>query len=255
MIDPTPGYCLGDKIVFTGTTNLPAYETITTRIYEAFRRCTKGVPRNNSVDGCYGDQIPLLVIVKPGYQGINTWSREVNTSTYDFMTGEYQIDVGEPSRGVWNSSGFMILKRSEPSGPWITIDPIPHHYLGDTIAFHGKTNLPPGEMIETAVYSGEFVPCPKSTGDCLGNVTPCCGGFTDYVSVISGPCGINTWSWDVSTAQHGFRADGVYIISATARYGAVENTSIFGVSGIPKPSLTLSLPANDSGGYTLRFSG
>jgi hypothetical protein len=35
----------------------------------------------------------------------------------------------------------------------------------------------------------------------------------------------------------------------------VENTSLFVVSGLPKPNLTLNPPENDAGGYALRFSG
>jgi len=137
----------------------------------------------------------------------------------------------------------------------ISINPISHHYLGDIITFHGTTNLPPGEIIRIGVYSSEFIPCPKSSGNCQGNVTPCCGGYSDIVSVFQGMCGINTWSWTVDTSLHGFRADGEYIIFANGRNGAVDNFSIFTVSGIPKSNITLNLPANDPEGNALRFSG
>jgi hypothetical protein len=254
-LDPISDHCFGDTIIFSGTTNLPAGESITTRIFEARYKCTKCQRKYDSVDGCCGDQIPLAVMVKPGDSGINTWSREVNTSAYDFRAGDYQIDIGEPSRGIWNSSGFTIRETPDPSRPWIAIDPIPHHYLGDTLTFQGSTNLAPGETITTAVYSAEFAPCPKSTVNCQGNVTPCCGGYRDSVSVLAGTCGINTWLWDVSTAEHGFRPDGEYVISASGRNNAVENTSLFTVSGLPKPKLSLNLPANGAGGNAIRFFG
>lgn len=253
--DPIPDTCPGDTLTFHGTTNLPAGEEITTRVFEARYKCTKCQRKNNSVDGCCGDQIPLAVTVRPGSGRINTWSREVNTSLYDFSAGDYQIDTGEPSRGIWNSSGFTILEKPDPSRPWIAIDPIPHHYLGDTITFQGRTNLAPGETITTAVYSAEFAPCPKSSGNCRGDVTPCCGGHSDSVSVLAGTCGINTWSWDVRTAEHGFRPDGEYLITASGRNSAVEKTNLFTVSGLPRPNLTLNLPVNDPGGSALRFSG
>lgn len=148
--------------------------------------------------------------------------------------------------------------RSPPSGngkPFITIDPVPHQYIGESIRFGGTTNLQPGESLETAVFSGEFIPCPKSIGNCMGNVTPCCGGYSATVPVLPGPCGISTWSWEVNTSEHGFRPDGLYIISAIGRNGAVENFSFFTVSGIPQPNLTLNLPENDPDGYALLLSG
>ncbi len=152
----------------------------------------------------------------------------------------------------------MDCNQTSPSGngkPFITIDPVPHQYIGESIRFGGTTNLQPGESLVTAVYSGEFAPCPKSAGNCRGNVTPCCGGYSATVSVLPGPCGIDTWSWEVNTSEHGFRPDGLYIISAIGRNGAVENYSFFTVSGIPQPNLTLNLPENDSDGYALLLSG
>jgi hypothetical protein len=148
--------------------------------------------------------------------------------------------------------------RTIPSGnkkPFITINPVPHHYFGESIRFDGTTTLQPGESLETAVYSGEFSPCPKSIGNCRGNVTPCCGGYSATVFVLAGTCSINTWSWDVNTKEHGFRPDGLYIISAIGRNGAVENYSFFTVSGIPQPNLTLNLPENDPDEYAIQLSG
>lgn len=252
---PVSDTCLGDTIVFSGITNIPGGEKITTRIFEARYKCTKCQKKNNSVDGCCGDQIPLNVPIISGNGGINTWSRSVNTSAYDFSPGDFQIDIGDPSRGIWNSSGFTVLKKPELTRPWIAIDPVSHANLGDTVTFHGITNLPPGESVETAVYSGEFIPCPKSSGNCPGNVTPCCGGYSDFISVLAGTCGVNTWSWEVNTSQHGFRANGEYIVSASGRNGAVDNFSIFTVSGIPRLNLMLNLLENDTSGSSLRFSG
>ena len=253
-IDPVPDACPGDIISFRGTTNLPAGENLTIRIFGSRFNCTKCEPKNDSVDECCGDQIPLDVPILPGQDGINTWSREVNTSSHGFASRTYTLDVGSPSHGLYNSTKFRFSDVPNTT-PFISIDPIPAHHLGDTIAFHGTTNLPPGEMIETGVYSSEFVPCPKSNGDCKGYVTPCCGGVFDHVSVIEGPCGANTWSWDVNTSEHGFRADGEYVISATGRNGAVGTSGIFTASGIPRPNLTLNLPENDTAGAVLRLSG
>jgi hypothetical protein len=125
------------------------------------------------------------------------------------------------------------------------ISPVSHHYIGENITFHGTTNLPKGEAILLHIFSGEFVPCPKSTAGCEGQVRPCCGGFGDEVPVIAGPCDISSWSWDVNTSQHGFYPDGDYFIEAYGKGGLVGNSSFFTVSGIPQPNLTLNLPEND----------
>jgi hypothetical protein len=248
--------CLGDTITVHGTTNLPAKETFITRIYEARFKCIKCQHRNESVDGCCGDQIPRLVTVSPGPGGLNRWLPEVTTSLYGFRAGEYYlVDVGDPLREIWNSTGFTVWETQESTRPWIRIDPVPHHYLGDTITFHGTTNLLPEETVQVAVFSAEFAPCPKSAMYCTGNVSPCCGGISSTVSIRAGACGVNRWSWDVNTAEHGFRANGEYSISAVGRNGATEQYKIFTVSGLPQPNITLNLPENDPGGYALRFFG
>lgn len=254
--DPVPDTCIGDTITVSGTTNLPAGENITSWIYEARYKCTK-CPRmkNDSVDGCCGDRIPLAVKVRLGKDGINSWSREINTSAYDFRSGEYTVDAGEPSPGVLNSSGFSIPDIPDSSRPWISVAPVPLLYPGEIIAFHGTTNLPPGETLRIAVYSAEFAPCPKSTVTCSGNVSPCCGGYSAEVSVRAEPCGINSWSWEVSTREHGFRPGGEYAITASGRNGAVENTRIFTLSGIPRPNLTLNIPLNNPDGRSILLSG
>ena len=139
--------------------------------------------------------------------------------------------------------------------PFILISPVSHSYIGENITFDGTTNLPNGETILLQINSGEFMPCPKSTTGCEGQVRTCCDGFGDTAPVIEGPCGISSWSWDVNTSQHGFQADHEYILTARGRNGIVENSSIFTVSGVPKPNITLNLPQNDSNSNAIRLNG
>jgi hypothetical protein len=139
--------------------------------------------------------------------------------------------------------------------PFILINPVSHSYIGENITFGGTTNLPHGETILLQIYSGDSVPCPKSTAGCEGQVRPCCGGFSDTVPVITGPCGISSWSWGVNTSQHGFQADNGYILTSSGRNGIVMNNSFFIVSGIPQPNLTLNLPENDPNSNALQLSG
>jgi len=257
-IEPVTDTCLGDITSISGTTNLSVGENFSLAIRTTdFHGCQKTIypckyPDTVNAVCCSGG-FNRTVTVIPGTGGTNIWLFSVNTSDFDFMPGLYGVYA--KSGTAYTEQLFTILEQAKSSPAWIAVDPVSHYYLGDTITFQGRTNLPPGEFIETAVYSGEFIPCPKSTRNCQSNVTPCCGGYSAIVPVLAGTCGINTWSWDVSTSQHGFRADGEYIISASGRNGAVDNFSIFTVSGIPKSNVTLNLPANDPNGNALRFSG
>ncbi len=137
---------------------------------------------------------------------------------------------------------------------FISIDPIPVHHLGDTITFRGTTNLEPGELITLRISEG-VVMCAKCRGDFADSVVGCCGEFNRMVAVTEGVCGNNRWLLDVDTAGHDFHADGDYWIGVNGRNNGLMNSSMFTVSGIPRPNLTLNLPENDAGGFALRFSG
>jgi len=149
--------------------------------------------------------------------------------------------------------------RTIPSGngePFILINPISHHYIGDTITFDGVTSLPAGETISLVIFEAVYHSCPKSQIAIDDSVRHCHSGLRDTVVVSSGNCGIGTWSWEVNTSQHDFVKDQGYFISASGggdRF--VENTSFFTVSGIPKSNITLNLPENDPHENAIRFSG
>ena len=144
--------------------------------------------------------------------------------------------------------------RQENVSPFISINPIPDHYLGDTITFGGTTNLAPGEQLLTQIYTDYFSPCAKCQILKNDSVMHCCGSFSRIIIVKPGDCSMNTWSLDVNTSEHDFSEEG-YIIQVQGRNGLVINESHFTVSGMPKPNLTLNLPENDPTEYALRFSG
>jgi len=149
--------------------------------------------------------------------------------------------------------------RTSPSGngePFILINPISHHYIGDTITFDGVTSLPAGETISLVIIEAIYHSCPMSQIADDNPVRHCHSGLRDTVVVSSGNCGIDTWSWEVNTSQHDFVKDQGYFISASGggdRF--VENTSFFTVSGIPKSNITLNNPENDPKEYAIRLSG
>ena len=108
--------------------------------------------------------------------------------------------------------------RTTPSGnrePFIQINPITHHYIGDTITFDGVTSLPAGETISLVIIEAIYHSCPKSQIAIDDSVRHCHNGLRDTVVVSSGNCGIDTWSWEVNTYQHDFVQDQVYLISAS----------------------------------------
>ena len=146
-----------------------------------------------------------------------------------------------------------VQNPQENASLFIGINSNPHHYLGDIITFNGTTNLPVGENISLAIYTTEFIPCPKSS--CCCSVAPCCGGISDAVTLISGDSDINTWSWDVNTSEHGFRQGSPYVFSVSGRKGLVENSSLFSVWDIPKPNITINVPENASNENAIRLYG
>jgi hypothetical protein len=142
----------------------------------------------------------------------------------------------------------------ESNSTVICINPVPHHYFGETITFDGTTNLPAGETITIRIAEawGRCSKCQFMRND---SVRYCCGNFYRMVAVRPGDSGVNTWSWDVNTSDYDFQPDGNYLVSASGRERLVENTSYFRLNGIPQPNITFTLPENDPNEYAIRFSG
>lgn len=139
---PVPDTCLGHTVIFNGTTNLPAVKHLTLEIYPVWQQhCQKtiypcGNPETVNAYCCYAGFNRTVTII-PGRDGINSFSLAINTSESDFRPETYFI--GTTDTFAWGE--FTIIRRPDSSGPWISIDPVSHHFLGDTIQFHGTTNL------------------------------------------------------------------------------------------------------------------
>jgi len=255
-IEPVPDTCLGDIIIISGSTNLPAGENLSLAIRTTdFHGCQKTIypcyyPDTVNAVCCTGGFNRAVPII-PGMRGINTWSFAVNTSEYDFRPESYVVYA--ESEKTYGMQIFKMLEKQKPSGPWIAVDPVPHHYLGDTITFRGTTNLEPGELINIRISEG-VATCAKCR-ERTDSVNGCCGDFNRMVVISQGVCGNNLWSLYVNTSYYDFHADEDYWIGMSGRNHRVGNSSFFTVSGIPRPNLTLNLPENDTGGFALRFSG
>lgn len=253
---PVPDTCLGYPVTFHGTTNLSAGDNITLGITTtAFHNCQKIVPPCNpdTVNAvcCTGGGFRRPVTIVPGNGGINTWRFTINTSEYDFIPDLYEVRI--VSGKIVKQGFFTILEKPESSWTWIAMDPISHHYLGDTITFRGTTNLEPGELVNVRIAEG-VVMCAKCR-ERTDSVNGCCGDFNRTVVTREGVCGNNFWSLDVNTSDYDFHADNDYWIGTSGRNNRIGNSSFFTVSGIPRPNLTLNLPVNDTGRSALRFFG
>ena len=76
--------------------------------------------------------------------------------------------------------------------PFITIDPIGNHTVGDVFFINGTTNLPPSEKLDLLIQTTIFKPGPKSdTG-----YRP--GAFLSDIPIISKSSGINRWSVNIT---------------------------------------------------------
>ena len=142
--------------------------------------------------------------------------------------------------------------QQESNNTFIRIDPVPHHYIGETITIEGTTNLAAGNMITSWIKSAEFHTC-LNRGVQYPGVCTCCEGITRTLTIIHGNCGINTWSLVVNTSENGFRPDGKYFIAAGN--GDVQNTTLFVTSAFPQPNLTLNPPRDDPNAYAILLSG
>jgi len=138
-INAVPHHYIGDTIIFQGTTNIPAREEITLRIFEAYSHCSKGLPRNDSVDGCHGDGIPATVIVAAGDWGTNTWSWKVNTSQHGFGPDSLYFISARYVRNatIGNESYFELHGIPQPNITFTLPENDPHEYA---LRFSGQVN-------------------------------------------------------------------------------------------------------------------
>jgi hypothetical protein len=101
-----------------------------------------------------------------------------------------QIDCGGISRN------FTIINNRSPvcdnstvkpgTKPWVGIEPVPDQYTGELFELWGYTILPPGTPLSFSIAERGNRTCPP--GGC--RYTSVFGNAT----VMSGPCGLNTWS-------------------------------------------------------------
>ncbi|AGB03094.1 hypothetical protein [Methanoregula formicica] len=153
-VDPVSDKNQGDKFTITGTTSLPAGKELQVEVYAS--SFESHMSDTGEFSGAVGG-----VDVVAGTGGINTWSMDLDTTS--FVPMEYLVNVsvftGDVSKGDFSTSGpvgrttFMLHPAPATSaspGParavagGILIDPIRDTPRGSLLAVSGKTNLSAG---------------------------------------------------------------------------------------------------------------
>jgi hypothetical protein len=128
--------------------------------------------------------------------------------------------------------------------PYITINPVGDHSLGDVIEINGTTNCDEGEVLMW-IRDTIFIPCPKNS---MGSDSPCpcCDGVYITAPIIPGICGNNTWSVELNTSQHHFYP-GKFLIVVNDRGCGVDvpYDEYFNITSIP-PSARTSISMSNS---------
>jgi len=113
---------------------------------------------------------------------------------------------------TYTKLSFMV------EAPWIRIDTISDHYVGDTFTITGTTNLAEGDQILMTVVSASFQPTEKTqTGEFSGT--------SGTISVQKGDT-YNTFSFDVDAST--FKPD-EYLVTAESIEPSQTTTATFNV--------------------------
>jgi len=157
-IDPVGDKNVGDAFTITGTTNLPAGTEILFQVYSASFEPTSSNPQASGFfTGATG-----TVAVTRGTGGINTWSADLDTSTFEptdyrVTAAEFTGDAkkGDFSTGMVSDKTLFTLRPGAGTGSTsqrpdntvtggILIDPIRDTTAGQLLLVTGKVNLSVG---------------------------------------------------------------------------------------------------------------
>ena len=178
-IDPIGTPALGEVFTISGTTNLPENQTIQVLITEATYPM---MPKIEPGSGIFGDGEWDTSVVAGMGNAPNRWSVAINTTGYNqtiFSTRNFMIMISvlSPTINVTNISEFNFAE------PFIAIDPIGNHTVGDVFFINGTTNLP--------VTTGPLV---LRIGDAHANPGGVASDYPATVFIQAGGNGVNIWS-------------------------------------------------------------
>jgi hypothetical protein len=164
VIDPIGNHAIGDVFYINGTTNLPVTENLMMDITTEFRMAMKNSPPRTYLDVGVND-IPVISS-SSGNPEINHWSANITDTVKKLVNDKYCVSVRSsrnnsivdgcvffslvPSTNITTTSPQTTIQtpsQTQPTTPFITIDPIGNHPAGDVFFINGTTNLPVTENL------------------------------------------------------------------------------------------------------------
>jgi len=206
----------GEKILISGTTNLPEG---TEFIFAVMQQSNTSIftvdPKTRTQDLAMEWLTRTgLIGVLPGENGVNRWSFAIDST--EFPPGRYEVLVTLSSirvedfgkEGPFGSESLVILEANADrltapvpdNGPCqsIRIDPLPDMLMNKTYTITGTTSLQPGtELLFTVLPSEYEFNMNMGTKSFTGVIS----GATGRVGVTRGTGDTNIWSTDLSLAS------------------------------------------------------
>jgi hypothetical protein len=215
-IDSPASIYRGEKILISGTTNLPEDTQL---LYAVIQQSNKSVftvdPKTRKQDLKGRFTRTGLIMVLPGENGVNRWSFAVDST--EFIPDRYEAivmpdtmsidDVGNGKDGPFGTASLVVLDATSDrlttpvpdTGPCqsIMIDPLPDTLMNKTYTITGTTSLQPGtELLFTVLPVENEFSMDMGTKNISGEIY----GATGRVDVTRGVGDTNTWSTDLSLA-------------------------------------------------------
>lgn len=124
-----------------------------------------------------------------------------------------------PSTLITQTVQTQCISVSGNSTPWIIINPISDHYVGDVFEINGTTDLEVNNLITVNVYQSHFIRTPR-------NISYDYTGLWKNITIQGDHCGINTWSFTANISD--FNPE-EYFAEVTSINPSATNRSVFKV--------------------------
>ena len=105
--------------------------------------------------------------------------------------------------------------------PWISINPVSDHYVGDVFEINGTTNFGSDDNLNTTIIQSSFSRCPRIYSDCYRYTS-----IQSTIIVQDGDCEKNNWTYSANLS--GFKPER-YIIDITDCNKSVKSSAVFDV--------------------------
>lgn len=204
----------GEKILITGTTNLPADTKLLYLITQQSNTSVLTVdPKTGEQDRKGGFSRSGLITAVPGENGVSRWSfafdsTEAIPDTYEVLVTPSGINSDNPGNDKPYSTASLVILEADSdrltltaldTGPCqsITIDTLPAMITRRNYTITGTTSLQPGTELLFTVLPTEFDINVNREGMSSGSMT----GAQGTVVVIRGTGNTNIWSADLDLSK------------------------------------------------------